>query len=63
MMWYKKRTDAEAKYVAKQCGLEVEFNAVGPMLHENDLEMLRQQLFKVSQSTMDCLFERTDLSD
>lgn len=60
-MWYKKREDAEALYVAKQCGIEDVFNVVGSVLHEDDLEKLRTQLFEVSKDTMFQLFEKTEL--
>ena len=61
MMWYKKRKDPEALYVAKQVGIEEVFLAVGDILHEDDLEGLRTQLFEVSKDTIDCLFTKTEL--
>lgn len=60
-MWYRKRTDAEALYTAKQCGIELEFNAVGEVLHKDDLKEIRDNLFKVQQCTIDYLFEKTEL--
>jgi len=62
-MWFKKRGGAEALYGAKQCGIAFEFGVVGEILHADDLDMLRVDLFKVSSSTMHSLFERTDLGD
>lgn len=60
-MWFRKRTDPEAMYVANQCGIKEEFECVGEVLHRDDLEMLRQQLFKVSSDTMMMLFSETTL--
>ena len=60
-MWYKKRTDATALYVAKQCGIDVDMSAVGDILHADDLEMLRKQLFFVSPDTISQLFEIVEI--
>lgn len=35
--WYKKRTDVTARYVAEQCGILSEFDAVGDVIHRDDL--------------------------
>lgn len=60
-MWYKKREDPTALYVAHQCGIDDVFDSVGPIIHEDDLEVLRTQLFEVSQDTMLQLFEETTI--
>ncbi len=60
-MWYKKRKDPEALYVANQCGIADEFRIVGDILHEDDLEALRTELFQVSKDTINCLFNKTEL--
>lgn len=60
-MWYKRRTDVTAKYVSKQCGLDVDLDTVSEILHEDDLEILRVQLFKVSKDTIDQLYEVVEI--
>ena len=62
-MWFKKRKDREALYVAQQCGILKEFTVVGDILHEDDLEDLRVHLFKIPKYTIGCLFEETTLED
>ena len=51
----------KAKLVANKCGLEQFLLMVGDVLHEDDLETLRTQLFDVEKYTMFQLFEETKL--
>lgn len=60
-MWYKKRDDVTAKYVAKQCGIDDVLDMVGEIIHGDDLEKLREQLFDVSQDTVNQLFEVVEI--
>lgn len=60
-MWHKKRDDVTAQYVAKQCGIDDVLSMVGEIIHGDDLEQLREQLFDVSRDTMSQLFEVVDI--
>ncbi len=60
-MWFRKRDDVMARYLAIQCGIEKEFGMVGSVIHKDDLEKLRVDLFRVSASTMDQLFKETKI--
>lgn len=62
-MWYKKKTDAIAKLVAEKCGITESLLIVGDILHEDDLEALRTQLFNIEKHTMFQLFEETTLQN
>ena len=60
-MWFRKRDDAAARYLAAKCGIGVEHSIVGNVLHKNDLEMVRVQVFNVPHTTMSQLFDETEL--
>lgn len=60
-MWFRKRDDAAARYLAAKCVIGVEYSIVGNVLHKNDLEMLRAQIFDVPPTTMSLLFDETEL--
>jgi len=55
-LWYKKRTDATALYVARECGIDLEFDCIGDIIHQDDLNQLNDQLLKVSEWTLCHLF-------
>lgn len=59
--WYKKRKDPVALYIAKQCGIEADFNSLGDVVHEDDLEVVRTTILGVSKDTIKQLFEVTTL--
>jgi hypothetical protein len=60
-VWYRKRNDVTALYVAKQCGIAEDYKIVGEVVHADDLEVLRVQLFGVSTDTIDMLFSPTEI--
>lgn len=61
-MWYKKKTDPVALYIARQCGIEKEFECLGSVLHADDLEKVRKEFLGVSEDTIKQLFEKKELS-
>jgi hypothetical protein len=58
-MWFRKRSDPEALYIAKQCGIDDVFAMV--VIPADAMEELRVNLFGVSKETMELLFEETTL--
>ena len=61
MSWYQKKDSAEAKYVAEQCGITKILSSIGSTLHEDDLELVRVQVLKVSKTTINQLFTEVAL--
>ena len=60
-MWHKKRKGLAAQQAAALCGLTVDMSIVGEIIHSDDLELLRVQLFKVAPAAIDLMFEVVEI--
>jgi len=60
-MWYKKRKGPAAEQAVSLCGLTVDMSIVGDIIHSDDLELLRVQLFKVAPAAIDLMFEIVEI--
>ena len=59
--WYRKRTDAQALYVARQCGCAERFELLGDVLYWDDLLEALPFLELRLDTVLDYLFEPTTL--